>query len=88
MIDPQENSKQLLAWFRDLMGGIVTHPDAVEITESHDDMGLLFVVRVHKEDRGRVIGSTGKNADALRLLLRCAGGSRDLRAALKIDVPR
>ena len=88
MMENAENSKMLIQWFNLVMQGIVAHPEAIDIRETKDDMGVLFVVKVHKEDRGRVIGSKGKNADALRTILRSAGGNVDVRVALKIDVPR
>ena len=74
-------------WLQGLIGGIVSNPSDVEIQASQDEMGLFFVIKVGEADRGKVIGKDGKHAEALRTLLRCAGGLNDVRASMKVDVP-
>lgn len=77
----------LLEWLRNMVGGLLSHPEDLQIDSSIDDMGHLFVIRTHAEDRGKIIGKEGQHATALRALLRCAGSNLDVRAALKIDIP-
>ena len=55
-----------------LVQGIVDHPDEVEIEEFYDDIGLVYGVRVHPDDVGRVIGREGRVAGALRNLAKAA----------------
>jgi uncharacterized protein len=52
---------------------IVDEPDAVEVTETHDDRGTLLSLRVAQEDMGKVIGRAGRTARALRTVMRTAG---------------
>ena len=78
---------KLQEWLIGLIQGIVSHPEHVVIENKKDEMGLLFTIKVHGEDRGKLIGREGKHANALRTLLHCAGGNFDVRAALRIDVP-
>lgn len=80
-------SDKLKLWLVEITKGIVENPDNVEIEASEDDRGLYFVVKVHERDRGKVIGKAGAHAQALRTLLRCAGGLNDVRASMKVDVP-
>ncbi len=55
-----------------LVQGIVDHPDEVEVEEFYDDIGLVYGVRVHPDDVGRVIGREGRVAGALRNLAKAA----------------
>ena len=79
--------QKLSLWLTETIRGYVSNPDDVQIEASQDDMGLFFVAKVHELDRGKVIGKGGANAQALRTLLRCAGGLNDVRAAMKVYAP-
>jgi hypothetical protein len=48
---------------------LVTQPDAVRIREVRTDDLSLFEVQVAKADLGRVIGKSGRTANALRVLM-------------------
>jgi len=83
----QAVSNQLSSWLSEVIKGLVSNPADVQVEASQDDMGLFFIVRVHESDRGKVIGKGGAHAQALRTLLRCAGGKNDVRASMKVEVP-
>jgi predicted RNA-binding protein YlqC (UPF0109 family) len=51
---------------------LVDDPDAVEVTESSDDRGVLLTLRVAPDDMGKVIGRAGRTARALRTVVRAA----------------
>jgi predicted RNA-binding protein YlqC (UPF0109 family) len=51
---------------------LVDDPDAVEVTESTDDRGTLFTLRVAPDDMGKVIGKAGRTARAIRTVVRAA----------------
>ena len=55
-----------------LVQNIVDHPDEVEVEEFYDDIGVVYGVRVHPDDVGRVIGREGRVAGALRNLAKAA----------------
>ena len=63
---------------------IVDEPDAVEVTETEDDRGLLLSLRVAPEDMGKVIGRGGRTARALRSVIRAAGTRKGVHAAVEI----
>lgn len=52
-----------------LVRGIVHHPDDVEVTVRSQRRGEMLQVRVHPEDLGRVIGRSGRTANALRTVI-------------------
>ena len=51
---------------------IVDDPDAVEVTETPDDRGVLLTLRVAQEDMGKVIGRGGRTAKAIRTVVKAA----------------
>jgi len=63
---------------------IVDDPDAVEVTESHDDRGTLLSLHVAPDDMGKVIGRGGRTARALRAVIRAAGTRSGEHASVEI----
>jgi uncharacterized protein len=68
--------KELLEY---LAREIVDEPDAVEVTERTDDRGVLFTLRVAKDDMGKVIGRGGRTARAIRAVMKTAAIRADVR---------
>ena len=72
----------LSAALEHLVTGIVDHSDDVTIRSFSSPRGDVLEVRVHPEDRGRVIGRGGRTAKALRTLVSAlADGAR-----VRVDV--
>ncbi len=67
--------------------GLVDNPDDVKITRTVDEMGVLLLLDVHKDDMGKIIGRSGNTAKAIRTLLRVVGMKNDARVNLKINEP-
>lgn len=63
---------------------LVDEPDAVEVTESEDERGLLLQLRVAPEDMGKVIGRGGRTARAIRSVVRAAGARQRVHASVEI----
>ncbi|HEX6329759.1 MAG TPA: KH domain-containing protein [Actinomycetota bacterium] len=51
---------------------IVDDPDAVEVTETEDDRGVLLTLRVAQDDMGKVIGRGGRTARSIRTVMKAA----------------
>lgn len=50
---------------------LVSHPDEVQVEEFETEPGRFeYVLHVHAEDRGHVIGRNGRTIEALRTLVR------------------
>ncbi len=74
-----------------IVTSLVGKPEAVQITRTIDEKGVLLELTVDPEDLGRVIGKRGATAQSLRTLLRALGTKNDARYNLKIidnGVPR
>jgi uncharacterized protein len=55
-----------------LVSELVDDPESVEVTESEDDRGMGYTVRVAPDDMGKVIGKGGRTAKAIRAVVRAA----------------
>ncbi|HWU24691.1 MAG TPA: KH domain-containing protein [Candidatus Paceibacterota bacterium] len=66
---------------------LVDMPDAVVVTRSVDEMGVLLTLSVASDDMGKIIGRDGNIAKALRTLLRVVGMKHNARVNLKINEP-
>jgi hypothetical protein len=66
---------------------IVDNPDEVKVERKVDEMGVLLTLKLNPADMGYVIGRQGRNAHALRTLLRVVGARNNARVNLKIDEP-
>ena len=56
---------------------IVDNKDAVVITEELKDNAVSFKIKVDPTEIGKIIGKQGKNAKAIRTLMKAAGIIRD-----------
>lgn len=66
---------------------LVDKPEAVSITRSVDEMGVLLSLTVDKDDMGKIIGKDGNIAKAIRTLLRVVGMKHNARVNLKVNEP-
>lgn len=62
-----------------LVQGIVEHPDEVSVGTRQLRRGLLYQVRVHPDDLGKVIGRGGRTATALRTVVGALAEGRQIR---------
>lgn len=75
------------AFLEYVIKALVDNPDAVTITRTVDEMGVLLTLTVHPDDMGKIIGRDGNIAKALRTLLRVVGMKHNARVNLKINEP-
>ncbi len=67
---------------------LVEDPTQVQVTSSERGNTVRFYLQVAKEDMGRVIGRSGRVANAIRTLLRVAAIHQDMRAELDVVDPQ
>lgn len=67
---------------------IVDDPTQVEVSEVHNRANVTIVLKVAKEDMGRVIGKNGKVANSMRTLLRVAAAREGKRVTLDVVDPK
>jgi predicted RNA-binding protein YlqC (UPF0109 family) len=68
-----------------LARGLVEHPEQVSVEREEEEDGTVHLALVvAPEDLGQVIGRGGRNARALRQLVRGASRAQGARATLEI----
>jgi hypothetical protein len=63
---------------------LVDDPDAVSVTESKDQRGVVLTIRVGADDMGKVIGRGGRTAKAIRSVVRAAATRQGMSARVDI----
>lgn len=67
-----------------IVRSLVNHPSEVRVEQTKDDRGILLTLHVAQDDMGKVIGKTGKTAEAIRTIIRCAGAKLNGAYSMKI----
>ena len=88
LFSKKKNNMESDAQFLDyVVKSLVDNKDAVKITRTVDEMGVLLILTVDPSDMGKVIGRQGNTAKAIRTLLRVVGMKNNARVNLKINEP-
>jgi len=66
---------------------LVEHPDAVQVNESGNGDRVRLELKVHPDDMGRVIGKSGRVANAVRTLARVAAERQGKQVTLDVLEP-
>ena len=63
---------------------LIDHPDELRIAEIEGERAIVFELRCHPDDVGKVIGKSGKTVGALRTLLSTVAARQNRRAMLEV----
>ena len=63
---------------------LIDHPDELRIAEIEGERTIVFELRCHPDDVGKVIGKSGKPVGALRTLLSTVAARQNRRAMLEV----
>lgn len=69
---------------KQMVTALVDHPRHVKITEIKGDKSIIFELRCHEKDVGKVIGRSGKTVGAMRTLLGAIAARDGRRAMLEV----
>jgi predicted RNA-binding protein YlqC (UPF0109 family) len=70
-----------------IVKNLVNNPDAVKITRSLDELGVLLKIKVHPQDMGLLIGRRGEMIKAIKTIMRAIGIKNYARINIKIEEP-
>ena len=73
--------KQLLT---DMVAAIIDNPNEISVVEYDEDDNIRFELSVSEDDMGKVIGKHGKNARAIRTIMKNAANSICKRVTVDI----
>ncbi len=63
---------------------LVDHPEEIRISEIEGERTIVFELRCHPDDVGKVIGKSGKTVGAIRTLLSTVAARQNRRAMLEV----
>jgi len=63
---------------------IVDNTEAVKVEEKTGEQTIVFEIRVHKQDFGKVIGKHGKNIQAIRTLVNAVSVKAGKRSTIEV----
>ena len=63
---------------------LVDNPDAVTVSEVKGERSIILELKVAPEDMGKVIGKQGRNAKAIRTVVKAAAIHEDKRIVVEI----
>ena len=63
---------------------LVDHPEDIRISAIEGERTIVFELRCHPEDVGKVIGKSGKTVGAIRTLLSTVAARQNRRAMLEV----
>lgn len=64
---------------------LVDHPDEVFVDKKEEKNEIIYTLRVHQDDIGKVIGKQGRIAKAIRTVVYAAGNQSPKRVFLEIN---
>ncbi len=67
-----------------IVRALVDHPNDIRVTEVDGERTVIFELRCHPDDIGKVIGKSGKTVGAIRTLLSTAAAKQNRRAMLEV----
>ena len=68
-----------------IVASIVDNPDKVKITESEEEGVTSFIIKVAKEDMGKIIGKEGKVIRAIRNVMKIPAIKQDKRIQISLE---
>jgi uncharacterized protein len=72
------------AFLDTVVRGLVDRPDAVSVTPQDRPGIVIYELRVHPTDTGKVIGKQGATIHALRALLQAGAARKGIRCTLEL----
>ncbi len=70
-----------------IIKNLVDQPSLVEVDEKDQEGLITLLIRVAKEDVGKVVGRGGKTIKAVRMIAATAGARVDRRVRLEVIEP-
>ncbi|MBM7701840.1 KH domain-containing protein [Metabacillus iocasae] len=67
-----------------IVKALVDYPEDVMIQENSEETKLTYVIKVHPEDVGKIIGKQGRVAKAIRTVVYTAASQYDKKVYVEI----
>lgn len=84
MSDKQMVIKNLKELVETMAKSLVDKPEDIEVGINPGERTIVYELRCHKEDQGKIIGKHGKNVGSMRNVLNAAATKFQLRVVLEL----
>lgn len=74
----------LQSYVKTVLADLVDHPEDLKLTELSGSKSIVFELRCHQDDIGKVIGKNGKTIGAVRTLIGTVAARQGLRALIEV----
>ncbi|MCP5526789.1 MAG: KH domain-containing protein [Verrucomicrobiales bacterium] len=71
-------------WLEFVVTGLVDHPGDVVVSQVEQGDTVVYELRLHPDDVGKIIGRRGATINALRALVQVGGNRRGERATVDV----
>jgi predicted RNA-binding protein YlqC (UPF0109 family) len=71
-------------YVKTVLADLVDHPGELKITEVTGEKTVIFELRCHQEDIGKVIGKNGKTISAVRTLAGQVASRQGIRVLIEV----
>lgn len=78
----------LVALIRFLVGGVISHPQALQVQRVETPKTDLFYLTVNPDDLGRLLGREGRTVEAIRVLAEAAVARYGKAAVVDVVEPQ
>ena len=69
---------------KNIVSNIVDNPEQIYIEKEDTENGILFQIKVGKDDVGKIIGKQGRVASAIRTVSKAAGAKHGVRVLVNV----
>lgn len=83
-VDMEQKYIDLKSLIRKIVYNLVDYPDEVIIREAQGESTIIYELRVHQKDIGKVLGKKGKIVQSIRTILAGASGKIGKRVILDV----
>lgn len=67
-----------------MVSAIVDQTESIMITEEETEKGTLYLIKVSKDDVGKIIGKKGRIASSIRTVVKAAAAKNGLKVMVNV----
>lgn len=70
-----------------ILSPLVNRPEALVVTRTQDERGVLLTIEADRFDYGKIIGKQGETIKSVRTIINCFGMTINSKLSVKVAAP-